>query len=174
MDGDKPKTFERVLADELRYFKDKYKNNNAGRFVFINDDQLAGTGPEDHPANIVELANAAKLTGLAFSGGGIRSATFNLGVLQTLAKRELINQFDYLSTVSGGGYIGSWLTSWIYQKEPDDEEIKKEPEKKGIDYVEEELASSITVKKCKKNEKEDKQISSIDEKNETGDRKSVV
>jgi predicted acylesterase/phospholipase RssA len=54
------------------------------------------------------------LAGLAFSGGGIRSATFNLGVLQALAGQNLLNRFDYLSTVSGGGYIGSWLSSWAY------------------------------------------------------------
>lgn len=53
------------------------------------------------------------LIALAFSGGGIRSATFNLGILQSLAKRNLIKKFDYLSTVSGGGYIGSWLAAWI-------------------------------------------------------------
>jgi hypothetical protein len=47
--------------------------------------------------------------GLAFSGGGIRSATFNLGVLQKLQNLDLLRQIDYLSTVSGGGYIGSWL-----------------------------------------------------------------
>lgn len=51
--------------------------------------------------------------GLAFSGGGIRSATFNLGVLQGLAQSNLLAGFDYLSTVSGGGYIGSWLIAWI-------------------------------------------------------------
>jgi predicted acylesterase/phospholipase RssA len=52
---------------------------------------------------------ADNLTGLAFSGGGIRSATFNLGILQALAEKGLLRKFDYLSTVSGGGYIGSWL-----------------------------------------------------------------
>ncbi len=55
------------------------------------------------------------LTGLAFSGGGIRSATFNLGVIQALAEHRLLSHFDYLSTVSGGGYIGSWLTALIYR-----------------------------------------------------------
>jgi hypothetical protein len=55
------------------------------------------------------------LVGLAFSGGGIRSATFNLGVIQALAGKNLLRFFDYLSTVSGGGYIGSWLTSWAYR-----------------------------------------------------------
>jgi hypothetical protein len=51
-----------------------------------------------------------QLTGLALSGGGIRSAVFCLGVLQALAKHNVLKNFDYLSTVSGGGYIGSSLT----------------------------------------------------------------
>jgi hypothetical protein len=51
----------------------------------------------------------AKLFGLSFSGGGIRSATLNLGILQGLADLGLLKFVDYLSTVSGGGYIGGWL-----------------------------------------------------------------
>lgn len=49
--------------------------------------------------------------GLALSGGGIRSATFCLGVAQILAERDLLKEVDFLSTVSGGGYTGSFLTS---------------------------------------------------------------
>ena len=45
--------------------------------------------------------------GLALSGGGVRSATFCLGVLRALAKNGVLHRFDYLSTVSGGGYIGA-------------------------------------------------------------------
>lgn len=52
------------------------------------------------------------LSALCISGGGIRSATFGLGAIQGLANRGLLEQFDYLSTVSGGGYIGGWLTAW--------------------------------------------------------------
>lgn len=55
----------------------------------------------------------ADLCGLAISGGGIRSATFSLGVLQGLAATGLLPRFDYLSTVSGGGYIGSWFSTWV-------------------------------------------------------------
>ena len=51
------------------------------------------------------------LTGLALSGGGIRSATLSLGTLQALARGHALDQFDYLSTVSGGGYTGSFLCS---------------------------------------------------------------
>jgi len=48
--------------------------------------------------------------GLACSGGGVRSATFCLGVIQILADKGLIKRLDYLSTVSGGGFTGSFLT----------------------------------------------------------------
>ncbi len=52
------------------------------------------------------------LAALCLSGGGIRSASFGLGVLQGLARFGLLGQFHYLSTVSGGVYIGSWLSAW--------------------------------------------------------------
>ncbi|SDH78385.1 Patatin-like phospholipase [Paraburkholderia steynii] len=57
--------------------------------------------------------------GLAFSGGGIRSATFCLGVLQAICVKKQLNSYDYLSTVSGGGYIGAFLTTWIQRKDGD-------------------------------------------------------
>jgi hypothetical protein len=58
-------------------------------------------------------ASDENLFGLALSGGGIRSATFALGVLQAMAARDLLKHVDYLSTVSGGGYIGSSLLWWL-------------------------------------------------------------
>jgi hypothetical protein len=59
------------------------------------------------------LSSNPDLAALAFSGGGIRSAIFNLGIIQGLAKHGLIRQLDYLSTVSGGGYISAWLVGWM-------------------------------------------------------------
>jgi hypothetical protein len=56
------------------------------------------------------------LVGLAFSGGGIRSAVFNLGVLQALEAAGLLRRVDYLSSVSGGGYIASCL-GWLEQSQ---------------------------------------------------------
>ncbi|MBP6776790.1 MAG: hypothetical protein KA151_05980, partial [Piscinibacter sp.] len=44
--------------------------------------------------------------GLAISGGGVRSATFGLGLLRGLAQRGVLTRIDYLSTVSGGGFVG--------------------------------------------------------------------
>jgi Patatin-like phospholipase len=55
------------------------------------------------------------LVGLSLSGGGIRSATFNMGVLQGLANAGVLEKADYLSSVSGGGYIASWLSGWIHR-----------------------------------------------------------
>lgn len=56
------------------------------------------------------------VSGLAISGGGIRSATFSLGVLQSLARHGVVDAVDYLSTVSGGGYIGSFLSAHLVGK----------------------------------------------------------
>lgn len=56
-------------------------------------------------------AEVRDLSGLALSGGGIRSATFALGVVTELARRGILAQVDYLSTVSGGGYLGAFLST---------------------------------------------------------------
>jgi hypothetical protein len=65
------------------------------------------------PAAPTKLPDVGNLVGLALSGGGIRSASFNLGVLQGLAERNILWIFDYLSTVSGGGFVGAWWTAWL-------------------------------------------------------------
>ncbi len=81
-----------------------------------------------------EKSTTRAITGLSLSGGGIRSAVFNLGVLQALAKNGLLQKVDYLSTVSGGGYIGSSLT-WFLSKqtqknfaEKANSDVKTEPD----------------------------------------------
>jgi hypothetical protein len=72
-----------------------------------------GNGSKERLAKIEARVLEADLCGLAISGGGIRSATFSLGVLQGLAMTGLLPRFDYLSTVSGGGFIGSWFSTWV-------------------------------------------------------------
>jgi len=52
------------------------------------------------------------LAALCLSGGGIRSASFALGLIQGLARFRVLKHFDYLSTVSGGGYTGSFVSAW--------------------------------------------------------------
>jgi len=100
---DSPVGFHQVLEDE----RNEIKRSRAAR------DCPPGEPGEDS-------------LGVAFSGGGIRSATFNLGVLQTLARHGLLRRIDYLSTVSGGGYIGSWLQAWIQRTPGGVNEIERQ------------------------------------------------
>jgi hypothetical protein len=64
------------------------------------------------PADVVRRHGQAGHSALCLSGGGVRSGSFGLGVIQGLARAGVLDTFDYLSTVSGGGYIGGWLTAW--------------------------------------------------------------
>lgn len=82
---------------------------------------------------MLERFNEESLVALCFSGGGIRSATFNLGVLQGLARRNILPRIDYLSTVSGGGYIGSWLSSWIRRHEAGTEGVNRDMAATSVD-----------------------------------------
>jgi Patatin-like phospholipase len=65
------------------------------------------------------------LSALCISGGGIRSATFALGAIQAFAEKGILTDFDYLSTVSGGGYIGGWLSAWKQREQGLDKIIPK-------------------------------------------------
>ena len=105
--------FTAVLAAEL-----------ARILVWRGNRKVPGGDVPLDPAQPLATADHMKLVGLALSGGGIRSATFNLGVLQALAKLKILRHVDYLSTVSGGGYIGGWLSAMIHRA------------KHGIDEVE--------------------------------------
>ena len=78
-----------------------------------------GSGPSDPDERLHALhllIHQRRPTALCLSGGGIRSATFGLGVLQALGRVGVLGKLDYLSTVSGGGYIGGWLTTWLHRE----------------------------------------------------------
>ncbi len=64
--------------------------------------------------------------GIALSGGGIRSATINLGFLKTLNQFGVLRQADYLSTVSGGGYTGAYIQAALRQDGRFDQLFKRE------------------------------------------------
>jgi len=61
-----------------------------------------------HPGQLW-LQDAGNLFGLALSGGGVRAATMAYGFLQVLNQFGLLRLADYLSTVSGGGYLGGYV-----------------------------------------------------------------
>jgi Lysophospholipase catalytic domain len=85
-----------ILRDEFEEVTRLCENRGATPDLFV--------GKNDGPAHRL---------GVAFSGGGIRSASVNLGMIQGLAKAGILKQVHYMSGISGGGYILGWLTTWI-------------------------------------------------------------
>jgi hypothetical protein len=81
---------------------------------FANVDTRQARDEKKKRQEAYKVAHNLGLSALALSGGGIRSACVALGVIQALAEAKLLRRFDYLSTVSGGGYTGSWLSAWHY------------------------------------------------------------
>ena len=107
-----PLSFEQVFASELDEIALHRDRRNKEHCVTTEGaENMCTVAPSE--SDPYQAARKMHLCGLALSGGGIRSATFNLGIMQGLAGENLIGRFDYLSTVSGGGYIGSWLAGWI-------------------------------------------------------------
>jgi hypothetical protein len=100
-----PKSLSEVLEEELQ--GETYPNTGAELSEAEEQERLTRVYRRIHSLE-------TKRSALCLSGGGIRSASFGLGVLQALARAGLLEKFDYLSTVSGGGYIGGWLSAWIY------------------------------------------------------------
>jgi hypothetical protein len=106
---DGPLSFAGMLGKEYKILR-----QNSSWTVVTEQDLLRQMGDEKVP-----------LSALCISGGGIRSATFALGVIQAFAENGILTGFDYLSTVSGGGYIGGWLTAWKHRANGLDQIIPK-------------------------------------------------
>jgi hypothetical protein len=81
-------------------------------------------------ANIYEHINELKpkRSALCISGKGARCNAFLLGVLEAMAEKNILPQFDYMSSVFGGNFVGGWLSSWIHDS--------------GLDTVVKELSRS--------------------------------
>jgi hypothetical protein len=94
-----------VLCEELNVIEQRRRRRGCASADCAHDDL------ETHS----ERARRMQLSALCLSGGGIRSAAFCLGALQALAGKRLLRQFDFLSTVSGGGFIGGWLQVLIHE-----------------------------------------------------------
>jgi hypothetical protein len=105
-ESDHPWTFDEVLQQELDYIKRR-------RVTLGLSNKIDST---------------AETTALCLSGGGVRSASFCLGVVIALARKGVLKNFDYLSTVSGGGFTGGFLSRWVREE--------------GYEKVEERLADS--------------------------------
>ncbi|WP_433705965.1 patatin-like phospholipase family protein [Paraburkholderia sacchari] len=106
--------FAQVLHEELNEIVKARK----GQIDPIDRGSPASPGAPGSEADALRRSERLDLKGLALSGGGIRSATFSLGVIQALCEGKVLREFDYLSTVSGGGYIGSWLSAQMKHRFP--------------------------------------------------------
>jgi hypothetical protein len=123
---------EKIAAQEVAYTSLARANDaieaGSGSYTVAELDQLAHDCHQaDNP--LKRLLHLMDASALCLSGGGIRSASFSLGVLEGLSRfsrpeglarerypESLMDKLDYLSTVSGGGYIGSWMMSWVYRR----------------------------------------------------------
>jgi hypothetical protein len=94
------------------------------RKLYLTESLQLGDSLKSHSINVLQGVGGEPWVaftpsdrfGLALSGGGIRSATFNLGVVQALGHLGILKEVDYLSTVSGGGYIGGFWLAWLQRR----------------------------------------------------------
>ena len=109
--SDEPASLAQVLYRELQALRPQWLTGIAAPAAQSASDAERSRSLREIYARAAPAdgADHPPLSALCLSGGGIRSATFNLGVLQGLAQSRLLGSFDYLSSVSGGGYIASWL-----------------------------------------------------------------
>ncbi len=95
----------------IQDYQEEYAYIEQRRLSGVRGD--GGNSPDAFPA-VTKVPS--HLTGLAFSGGGIRSATFHLGILQALQDMGSLPRIDYLSTVSGGSYVAGWMLAHLGQE----------------------------------------------------------
>ncbi|MFK7843893.1 MAG: hypothetical protein AB8G77_01235 [Rhodothermales bacterium] len=121
-------TFEHVFQTELVEIQKRWAQLSTG-----STRKLASNGAA---SPLLTPCPAHKLAGIAYSGGGIRSATVNLGMTQALERSGVFDHMDYMSTVSGGGYLGSSISTLMRKKqEIISEEATNTPANSVIDEI---------------------------------------
>jgi hypothetical protein len=105
-------SFEQVMREELIDVERRWELLPDG-----SDRQLADNHRQSR-------STRHKLVGIGFSGGGIRSAAVNLGIAQAFHQRGVFDHIDYMSTVSGGGYLGSSISALMRRETKTFSELK--------------------------------------------------
>jgi len=98
------KAADAILADTTSYPSEMEQREAAAIHKRRNEVDTSRDPEEKAPTSL-----PPDCIGIALSGGGIRSATYALGVLQALAAAKILGRIDVLSSASGGGYIGGFL-----------------------------------------------------------------
>jgi len=128
LESDKKEREEALSNERARKKADKLQKQIAEGYGEVLDAERK-CKEADKP--LLQVLHGMSGSAVCLSGGGIRSASFCLGVLQGMARfsikrerspertaalealrRSALEGLDYISTVSGGGYIGSWLMAW--------------------------------------------------------------
>jgi Patatin-like phospholipase len=110
-----------LLPDAPKQGKDAPPPPEKGFAVPRTEAGLASDGIGGAERETIRTTAGSNLTGLALSGGGMRSASFCLGVLQALDalsehdEPQILDALDYISAASGGGYIGTSLVAGLLQ-----------------------------------------------------------
>jgi Patatin-like phospholipase len=107
------KKFHEIFALEVAAISKRRSEHGRSAVALEQEDQKRDGTP------IVRPTPGSNMVGLALSGGGIRSAAFSLGAMQALDALGVIKKIDYLSTVSGGGYIGTSMTVAMSTQTPE-------------------------------------------------------
>jgi predicted acylesterase/phospholipase RssA len=97
--------FHKIFAREVEAISQRRKVHDRPAIALEDENHGRDGTPVKRPKA------GANVVGLALSGGGIRSAAFCLGAMQALQVHRIIEKIDYLSTVSGGGYIGTSMAA---------------------------------------------------------------
>lgn len=129
--------FKEILTEELRDIESRWRQ--VYRNLPDHPDKPDGRRLNDKSQ---EETVTHGLVGLAFSGGGIRSAAFNLGITQALNQRGVFKHVDYMSTVSGGGYLGSSISTLMRSGE---ERAERDPTAGA--WGRSNIAGDVTVQK---------------------------
>ncbi|MEB2844561.1 GMC oxidoreductase [Endobacterium cereale] len=123
---DRPSYPDSLMACEAAAVKERRRINAATPTDPEERSEAARMLENDAPVGTPDAHLPKDCIGLALSGGGIRSATYGLGVLQALAQNGVLAKIDFLSTVSGGGFIGGFLGRLFTRKNPMTPNLQKQ------------------------------------------------
>lgn len=101
------------MSDPAPHLDHNNSTSQAVDFAKVRDDEFEAIKRRREVAHMATPDSSPEndLVGVALSGGGLRSAMFNLGFLQALQEAGFMKYVDYLSTVSGGGYVGGFYST---------------------------------------------------------------